>query len=71
MNCPECGAEATLTSPDYGFGYGAEFRCTAGARNHGSNDYRFVDKTPAGRAESDAARARSAAEASRRYGDAT
>jgi hypothetical protein len=41
MKC-KCGAEATLRTPDYGYGYGAEYLCTNGWRAHGNNEHRFL-----------------------------
>lgn len=54
--CPRCNStNVYLSTPDYGYGYGAEFACGCGCR--------FADKSPEGRAISDASRGRSAANA--------
>lgn len=41
MNCPRCGTKVALTTPDYGYGKGAEFVC------YGCDVYgwRFLDKS--------------------------
>lgn len=59
MNCPRCGNKAELTTPDYGFGYGAEFSCYS-CSVYGA---RFTSSSPQALSESSAARSTSAANA--------
>lgn len=63
MICPKCGATAYLINADYGYGYGAEFKCY----HHSEyvDGYRFVSHSAEAKAESDACRAASRANADR------
>lgn len=35
MRCPICNGTASLVTPDYGYGYGTEYRCYAGHGRYG------------------------------------
>ncbi len=59
MDCPRCGRKASLVTPDYGYGYGAEFACYT-CSVYGA---RFTSSSHEARAESSAARGASAANA--------
>jgi hypothetical protein len=61
MNCPKCGATASLINADYGYGHGAEFKCYHHAEY--VDGYRFVSHSAEAKAESDASRALSRANA--------
>lgn len=60
--CPNCNSNAQvhLTTPDYGYGYGAEFACYNSACG---GRYTFASHTAEAREISDDARAQSAANA--------
>jgi len=62
MNCPRCNGKATLTTPDYGYGYGAEFACYNSACSR-EGRFTFASSEPDALAESDASRGASAANA--------
>lgn len=62
--CPRCNSNdrVHLTTPDYGYGYGAEFCCYNQSCSR-EGRFAFTSKTAEARAISDASRARSAANA--------
>ena len=65
-NCPRCGRNdcVELTTPDYGFGYGAEFMCYRdNCKSRLGYEPRFTSSSPEAKAISDASRAQSAANA--------
>lgn len=64
MKCPHCGEEASLLTPDYGYGYGAEFRCYNYLCPGGTGDgCRFASSSPEAKQASDESRASSWANA--------
>jgi len=63
MTCPRCGATAYLINADYGYGHGAEYKCYH--HREFLDGYRFVSRSAEAKAESDAARALSRANAER------